>query len=378
MSMSWFQFLPIIVVTFVAACAPPSARNNQADSTPGTAGDVGGGGIGKSTKEQVILAIDESVELFKTEGFYSFGNVFHLLDIALRTSEAVRAEKSNGKLSLEELTKATDEHPLSDLLKEVGDSNQLRSNLERSKIYYDMTSCPGVVGHVDAAVSQHSLGANICFNVQSLTRLPPLQLKSEIFALLVHEYLHLMGYREEIAQKVQSELVNHWDQIEGNVISSIHQKQMDRFQETLSRMNRLGLLLKREKNLNTQHLETDILIDLHFTKDLFFELTTSFLLRTRNRIELAALNKQFSELLQVWPVAESENVKKLSFSDLQKFFCGFSEIYFKIEMALVDDHRKDLAAEYNYVVLKDDVTHFQCDNLPPGSIRIKSASSQAQ
>src|SRR5690606_1781119 len=57
--------------------------------------------------------------------------------------------------------------------------------------------------HADASVTKLDLSGEICFSLDSLSRLAPSTLQTKIFGLLLHEIVHLAGADEKTAMEWQ-------------------------------------------------------------------------------------------------------------------------------------------------------------------------------
>ena len=87
----------------------------------------------------------------------------------------------------------------------------LASYLSKSRIEYrENGACPSRDKvHAQASVSEMEIGANICFSLDELSRVPEEALVKQLLGLLIHEIMHLNGYDEEIAQGVQEIFVQY-------------------------------------------------------------------------------------------------------------------------------------------------------------------------
>jgi hypothetical protein len=64
-------------------------------------------------------------------------------------------------------------------------------------------------GHSDASVTALKPGADLCFSVPRLRRVPPSALRREILSLLYHEASHLSGFGEADAREQQSSFLSY-------------------------------------------------------------------------------------------------------------------------------------------------------------------------
>ncbi len=62
----------------------------------------------------------------------------------------------------------------------------------------------------DASVTAFELGADICFSLTRMQRIPPESLKKHLYAVWFHELAHLVGYEEE-AQKLEDYILYVYD-----------------------------------------------------------------------------------------------------------------------------------------------------------------------
>jgi hypothetical protein len=82
------------------------------------------------------------------------------------------------------------------------------SEIEFQDICYDANG-----EEKDATVSEHRLGATICFSIERLTRIPRASLVREILGLIVHEWAHVLGEDEDVANEMQEFFMANIDKL---------------------------------------------------------------------------------------------------------------------------------------------------------------------
>lgn len=80
----------------------------------------------------------------------------------------------------------------------------LKSYLAASELSFEMSDCAPDFSHKVAAVSAHSKGAKVCFNLAKLENVPKYLLHQELHGYILHEFLHLIGYKEDEVAKIHT------------------------------------------------------------------------------------------------------------------------------------------------------------------------------
>lgn len=62
------------------------------------------------------------------------------------------------------------------------------------------------------SVTENTINAQICIGIKSLEFIPPEALKKQIHSLLIHEISHMLNYSEKDATKIQTILINEYDE----------------------------------------------------------------------------------------------------------------------------------------------------------------------
>jgi len=88
------------------------------------------------------------------------------------------------------------------------------TTLAQSKIIYEDICLDKFGVAKDATVSEYKIGADICFSLERLKKIPSASLEKEIFGLLVHEVGHLLGENEEVAHQMQERFLQGYGDIQ--------------------------------------------------------------------------------------------------------------------------------------------------------------------
>lgn len=229
---TFFVILALFAVG--AGCKPDSApkagQNGNNTPKPGdqpSCGDCGGADPESSTPEEVKAAIESAFHQLKTNSFssHSGGTVFQAMaqtEYGLRFALSIPEWKSSHRSSVWELSGAayadrirsdklamafaeqlTDEgRILEEINRRFFNTAQLRDLLSQSELSFDINECASDLDHKIAAVSKHAPGARICFNLEQMMKFPYSSLEQQAKAYLVHEVMHILGYREPEAVKI--------------------------------------------------------------------------------------------------------------------------------------------------------------------------------
>lgn len=210
--------------------APKAGQNSNNTAKPGdqpSCGDCGGADPESSTPEEVKAAIESAFHQLKTNSFFSHsgGTVFQALaqtEYGLRFALSMPDWKSAHRSSVWELAGAayadriksdklavafaeqlTDEGQILDEInKKVRNLSELSDLLSQSRLSFDMNNCAADFAHKVAAVDKHGPGAQICFNIEQMMKFPSSTLEQQAKVYLVHEVMHILGYREPEAVKI--------------------------------------------------------------------------------------------------------------------------------------------------------------------------------
>lgn len=219
----------------LSACKPPSSGTPSAAKpeaspaptpTPSTVTggqDPGGGYALVSTAEEVRSALNDALDLAEKSNIED--NIFYsyLKSKALAQSESEKetfnliAQVIGGlppdclpkdlaweKTNLSFLTC----HSLTTEAKAALENrNYFAETILKSRIRFeeDKACLVGKDNHADASVSEHKVGADICFSIKNLRRLPRTDLQREILSLILHEMSHIAGFDEEKSVKIQND-----------------------------------------------------------------------------------------------------------------------------------------------------------------------------
>lgn len=85
---------------------------------------------------------------------------------------------------------------------------------EKSPILLQDAACSSVdKKHATASIRALEIGSPICVSKKELMRIPSESLEREIIALLIHEYLHALGFEEREAQLIQHAFLKNYKKI---------------------------------------------------------------------------------------------------------------------------------------------------------------------
>ena len=220
------RIVSIIGLLFMVACNDGSSAVSQAQGTS----DGGGGVVSRSTEAEIRAAVDFGIELLDNKEF--------VLSIAYGGDEYSKLSEEDQKaysdahlvlmgpsymgsiLILPMLLNADPDDENYELNFEAMDQIKNKYSSDLIKDYIAMSTitfkeegpCPSAdKDNADASVSYYDLGAEICFSLENLKRIPKESLQRHVTGLLTHEVLHLFGFNEAVASATQSSVVENFD-----------------------------------------------------------------------------------------------------------------------------------------------------------------------
>jgi hypothetical protein len=98
--------------------------------------------------------------------------------------------------------------------------------------------------HAHASIQKFEVGSPICISFSELTKNPKSSLEREIVSLLLHEYMHGLGYNEEDATTIQNALLVNFDRIFPNGIKAYVKKSNRELNAMFAREDFYGLEIK--------------------------------------------------------------------------------------------------------------------------------------
>ncbi len=213
--------------------------------------DGGGGQVEGSTKEEVRVAVQDTLKTLTQSEKYINYKIYEGLKLSENTNAEAQKALNNiynpdfHKEEREILVKkrealqadidslvssgvegvATDE--LLDLTDQIIDLSKSIKHLEPFEkykladyvfkipvVYQDEGSCPAPdKDHADASVTEFSFDATICFSLENLTRIPKQSLNAHVLGLWMHELAHMTGAGEAAAKQVEESAVRVYPEL---------------------------------------------------------------------------------------------------------------------------------------------------------------------
>lgn len=309
-----FIFSILIASFLIVACTKEGptkivkVATEPIQATNPTGGDAGGGVTMGSTTQEVELAIKEAIFLFKNYKFTDMNNLFDALRDVIDHRDEVDSK----------------------LIAEIQNKGDFLENFKKSKVSLNMSDCPGVKGHKHAAVSSHSLGANICFNVEALKELPPSSLSRALVALIAHEYVHLLGFREPEAVRTQKMVVKSWPKFEMYQYIYFQTHLVNAYRDILNTLNKVALFASENNfemaNASAKSLESQRMA----FQNLHQNHAMSWLVRVNDKEKMLETGSEIFSL--DFNIVSSGSDANDSWIETQartkKLFCELAELYF--------------------------------------------------
>lgn len=243
-------YVLLVVVLFnivlpITACSKKDLKSNTPSSQGGQ--DSGGGEILKSTEEEVLDAIQEALYFFENSGFSR--------NSKLSFFESLEEIIVSDKTVSEDPNKQRTQKIIEEILVQTERSTLHKQIFGQSKVSYDMKDCPGVADHKDAAVSEHKIGATMCFNIKELMNFAPSNLHKELIALIAHEFGHLLGYRETDAQLIQDLVKSSWKDFESLAEQVLLENAWKSYVGVMNALNKAKLELLNDQDTRKRLVE---------------------------------------------------------------------------------------------------------------------------
>jgi hypothetical protein len=182
--------------------------------------DGGGGGLTLSSPQEVRLAVKSVFEDIRQSGDLSRSKN-NWVNLVPMVSPSFFDERLGREINLytcltAPILCATDkekEELLSDPEKEIYTSAW--DYLKLSEIYFEEKgACPAPdKTNAAASVSEYKVGAKICFSIPLIQQTSSVGLKAQVASLVFHEMVHLMGYGEDLAVKLQFQIFSNFSML---------------------------------------------------------------------------------------------------------------------------------------------------------------------
>jgi hypothetical protein len=207
------------------AAVPDSARDDNDTFVFNGTADSGGGDIEKSTEADVREAVYKTLDVITAEKFFwkisqtgtlkyddltdeEKEKLFQVKQVLSSPTFMVVLKMSQLK---EDATAGEEDAYLDsmDSLMKKYSSRQLKDYVDPQQIYFTENGpCPSKdKKNAYASVEAHEIGTRVCFSIENLKTIPKISLHRYIAGLWAHEIVHMFGFGEVTANRIQEETI---------------------------------------------------------------------------------------------------------------------------------------------------------------------------